>query len=73
MKRARRPSPSGRSVNSSIQLALTRTSGLSGVPGRQDTDQYKRSVVRGIGDAGGAVEAEDVEDVLRLRAAEQLG
>src|SRR4051794_27649549 len=31
--------PSGRSVNSSIQLALTRTSGLSEVDGRQDTDQ----------------------------------
>ena len=27
------------SVNSSIQLALTRTSGLSGLEGRQDTDQ----------------------------------
>jgi hypothetical protein len=32
-------SPSGRSVNSSIQLALTRASGLSEVDGRQDTDQ----------------------------------
>ena len=36
-------------VNNSIQLALTRTSGLSEVDGRQDTDQYQRSVVRGMG------------------------
>ena len=31
--------PSGISANSSIQLALTRASGLSGLEGRQDTDQ----------------------------------
>jgi len=39
MNRARSPSVSGRSVNSSIQLALTRASGLSEVDGRQETDQ----------------------------------
>jgi hypothetical protein len=39
MNLARKPSPSASSVNSSIQLALTRTSGLSDVDGRQDTDQ----------------------------------
>jgi hypothetical protein len=36
-------------VNSSIQLALTLVSGLSLVDGRHDTDQYQRSVRRGIG------------------------
>src|SRR5205823_13695160 len=49
MNLARMPSPSARSVNSSIQLALTRTSGLSEVEGRQETDQYQRSVLRGMG------------------------
>ncbi len=29
--------------------ALIRTSGLSGLEGRQETDQYQRSVVRGMG------------------------
>src|SRR5207248_1243868 len=49
MNLARMPSPSARSVNSSIQLALTRASGLSEVEGRQETDQYQRSVLRGMG------------------------
>src|SRR5438046_10612774 len=39
MNLARMLSPSGSKVNSSIQLALTRTSGLSEVDGRQETDQ----------------------------------
>ena len=36
-------------ANSSIQLALTRTSALPGVAGRQETDHQYRSVRRGIG------------------------
>ena len=49
MKRARRVSPSAWRANNSMNDALIRTSGLSGLEGRQETDQYQRSVVRGMG------------------------